>query len=263
MRGIGLFIVLGAGLAALAAAGAAKATEKKPEGIKPEVEPPDQWGPPVPGPVGKAPTAFELCVDPNMPSALRLEAEKAFAAENLMPADYEKMAAIYAEAGYPVMAKCLTDLGAEKLAAKKAEVARRGGLPHVIRMGDIPSLMATWYTGVGTRFKELGPLNPQIGALKTKNGVTNYEKWIPGTEILIPAAWNPLDKPIPPPATNTKAPSDAALEKQRQEAEALVAAIQQAASATASSIAETSERAVDVALGPEINPATGQPYFAS
>lgn len=210
MKGIGLLIVVGAGLAALAATSSSKAEEKKPAGPQgPEVEPP------IPPPPVKTP--FELCVDPGMPASLVDEARAAFdpaQQKTMRPADFETLAKIFEDGGYPIMAECIAKMGREKAIAAKAEVERLGGMPHTIRMGDIPSLMATYYTGVASRFKELGPLNPQIGALKTVKGVTNYERWIPGTEILIPKAWNPLDKPVPPVATGGKAPSDKQVEAQ-------------------------------------------------
>lgn len=149
----------------------------------------------------KAPSAFESCVDPGMPPSLIDKAKQTFEAKGLAPKDYEDVASVYAKAGFPLMAACLQNLAKLKRAEQEVVVAQRGGLPHILRYGDIPSLMAAYYTGSPMRFKEFGPLNPQIGPLKTVNGVTNYTKWIPGTEVLIPAAWNPLDKPIPPPAT--------------------------------------------------------------
>lgn len=226
MKGIGLLLAVGAGLAILGAASSSKAEPKPSEPgptppFPPEVEPPGGGAMPSTAP---AKSAFELCVDDGMPAPLRLEAEKAFASKTLAPKDYEDLAAIYEDAGYPLMAKCLSDLGKAKEATLKAEVARRGGMPHVIRAGDIPSLMATYYTGTASRFKELGPLNPQIGSLKTVNGVTNYTKWNVGTEILIPAAWNPLDKPVPPVAR--KGPSDAEIEAQKAKEDAKKAAEQ-------------------------------------
>lgn len=211
MRGIGLLIVVGAGLAALAAASTSKA-EEKPSGPFP---PPP---PPPPPPTGKTP--FEMCVDPGMPASLVDEARAAFdpaQQKNMRPADFEALAKIFEDGGYPIMAECIAKIGREKSLAAKAELERLGGMPHTIRMGDIPSLMAVYYTGVASRFKELGPLNPQIGALKTVKGVTNYERWIPGTEILIPKSWKPLDKPIPPVATGGKGPTDAQVEEQKVE----------------------------------------------
>lgn len=257
MKGMGLLLVVGAGLVALAATSSAQAKPAQP-GPKgplgpPEIEPPDQGGPA---------SAFDRCVDPGMPDALKLEAQKAFAAKTLMPADYEGLSEVFASSGYPIMAECIAKLGRDKAASMKAEVARRGGLPHVIRQGDIPSLMATYYTGSAMRFKEFGPLNPQIGSLKTVNGVTNYTKWIPGTEILIPAAWNPLDKPIPPVARGGKIPTDKQVEQQTAEGSQLIAdtsdAVEaaktlagQAASAAQAAILETARQAEERAIQEE------------
>lgn len=145
------------------------------------------------------------CVDPSMPAKLREEVEKALAVDDLAPADYEKLAAAMKRAGYPMAAKCLSQKAKDRRAELEAELARLGGMPHVIRTGDIPSIMARYYTGDPMRFRDLPALNPQIGTLKTVNGVSNYPGWIVGRQILIPASWNPLDKPLPPPATGSVA----------------------------------------------------------
>lgn len=178
------------------------------------------WTMPPPGDLDqpqkpKAPSSFDSCVDPGMPPSLVDKAKQTFEAKGLAPKDYEDVASVYAKAGFPVMAACLQNLAKLKRAEQEVVVAQRGGLPHILRYGDIPSLMAAYYTGSPMRFKEFGPLNPQIGPLKTVDGVTNYTKWIPGTEVLIPAAWNPLDKPIPPPASGggAKAKSEDPLPK--------------------------------------------------
>ena len=176
-----------------------------------DIRPPGDLNLPQPP---KAPSAFESCVDPGMPPSLIDKAKQTFEAKGLAPKDYEDVANVYAKAGFPVMAACLQNLAKIKRAEQEVIVAQRGGLPHILRYGDIPSLMAAYYTGSPGRFKEFGPLNPQIGTLKTVNGVTNYTKWIPGTEVLIPAAWNPLDKPIPPAASGGgKAKADEPLPK--------------------------------------------------
>lgn len=94
--------------------------------------------------------------------------------------------------------------------------------PHTIRKDDIPNKLAQYYTGDGSRFKELGALNPQLGKLVTKTftpppmpgtgsvapvSVTNYEGWQIGKQILLPGSWKPYSKPLPKPASSTK-PTD-------------------------------------------------------
>lgn len=145
--------------------------------------------------------AGDECIDDHMPPDMKQQVKELLANKKITPADLE-LAGNAAEAnGFPKAAKCLRKRAKDKRAAAEAEVINKGGMPHIIRYGDIPSIMANYYTGDPLRFKELGPLNPQIGPLKTVNGVTNYQNWRPGLEILIPKSWNPLDKPVPPPAS--------------------------------------------------------------
>lgn len=78
--------------------------------------------------------------------------------------------------------------------------------PHIIRAGDIPSIMAFYYTGDGLRFKELGTRNPNLGQLKTIGGVSNYEGWKVGTKIFLPGNWKPYSKPLPKAPTSATSP---------------------------------------------------------
>lgn len=83
-----------------------------------------------------------------------------------------------------------------------APATEAGHMPFIIRFGDIPFLLATYYTGQGSRFFELEPINPHLGTLKKDSkGVSNYPGWIPGTQILIPAQWFPYTKNLPKPAS--------------------------------------------------------------
>lgn len=143
----------------------------------------------------------ESCYDAHLPADIRAQIEQMLSSTKLTQAEYEQAAAAASAGGFPKAAACLRQRGKDRRAAAELELQQKGGMPHVIRYGDIPSMMANYYTGSPQRFKELGPLNPQIGQLKTVNGVTNYTNWAPGVQILIPKAWNPLDKPVPPPAS--------------------------------------------------------------
>lgn len=71
-------------------------------------------------------------------------------------------------------------------------------MPFVIRMGDRPYGLAGWFTGNGGVFRELEPINPQLGPLLPAGSVPPYAGWIPGAQILIPAEWNPWARPSPP-----------------------------------------------------------------
>lgn len=157
---------------------------------------------PAPAPEGpKLPEGLKDCIDEAMPEELVVELVAAWESTTLTVLNFAEIASVLATDGWPKAAACF---------ARKAEqlVEKAGGLPHVIRSGDIPSLMAAYYTGDGSRFKELGKLNKKLGKLVTVNGVTNYQKWVVGTEILIPASWKPLSKPVPPVAGEAPKDSD-------------------------------------------------------
>lgn len=79
--------------------------------------------------------------------------------------------------------------------------------PFTIRAGDFPVAVATYYTGQGTRFKELEPLNPHLGKLTTVNNVSNYPGWQVGVLILLPPSWNGASKPLPKPGTTEPQPT--------------------------------------------------------
>ena len=144
---------------------------------------------------------FAACMDDGIPFELRADLEVAFKATDLLPADYREISGIMEASGYPKMAACFAKLADKRFAELSKVVDKQGGLPHTIRTGDIPSLLATYYTGDAARFRDLGgSLNKNLGKLKTVNGVSNYEGWKVGANILIPKSWNPLDKPLPPTA---------------------------------------------------------------
>lgn len=73
-----------------------------------------------------------------------------------------------------------------------------GTMPFVVRYGDRPYGLAKYYTGNGARFRELEPLNPQLGPMVTTGGVSNYQNWQAGLVITLPAEWLPAAKPMPP-----------------------------------------------------------------
>ena len=166
---------------------------------------PPMTGPAAPPPATpegpKVPEGLQGCLDDGMPEDLIVELIGAWESTTLTILNFAEIASVLAAEGWPKASACF---------AQKADkmVEKAGGLPHVIRSGDIPSLMAAYYTGDGSRFKELGKLNKKLGKLVTTNGVTNYQKWIVGTEILIPASWKPLSKPVPPVAGEAPKDSD-------------------------------------------------------
>lgn len=150
-------------------------------------------------------------VESNIPADLKATISQFLTKPGLTPADYTQMASAAQNAGYPKLAACLNQKATQVGNNAAAQVAAQGGMAFVIRYGDIPSHLADYYTGNATRWPELGPLNPQIGSVQTVNGVTNYSHWNVGTQILIPKAWNPLQKPLPAPLSGSgSAPSGSA-----------------------------------------------------
>lgn len=65
---------------------------------------------------------------------------------------------------------------------------------HTIRTGDIPSLMAAYYTGDQGRYKDLAAIKANGLGLGGPYGMTG---WNVGKTIQIPPSWNPYDKPVP------------------------------------------------------------------
>jgi hypothetical protein len=177
---------------------------RKPKSEAPATEPAKSEPP-------KTQDEFAACMDEGIPVELRADLEVAFKATDLLPADYREISGILEASGYPKMSVCFATLADKRLSDLSKVVDKQGGLPHTIRQGDIPSLLATYYTGDASRFKDLGgSLNKNLGKLKTVSGVSNYEGWKVGASILIPKAWNPLDKPLPPTAQGP-APKDSAI----------------------------------------------------
>jgi hypothetical protein len=177
---------------------------RKPKSEAPVTEPAKSEPP-------KTQDEFAACMDEGIPVELRADLEVAFKATDLLPADYREISGIMEASGYPKMAACFKTLADKRFAEFSKVVDKQGGLPHTIRQGDIPSLLATYYTGDAARFRDLGgSLNKNLGKLKTVGGVSNYEGWKVGAAILIPKAWNPLDKPLPPTAQGP-APKDSAI----------------------------------------------------
>lgn len=150
--------------------------------------------PPTPTPGG----ACQL--DANLPNDLRAQFSAALNSTTLSPADYEGLAQD-ADMDYPMTAACLRQKGKAVKVQQQVNLDTLGGMPFTIRQGDIPYLLAQYYTGNPARFPDLATLNPKLGPLTTTNGVSNYPGWQVGVSILIPKSWDPLSKPIPPVAT--------------------------------------------------------------
>lgn len=207
---LGLAAALGIGLLAFGASPAKADT-------KGGGAPPGGGGGALPGGGGIPPAGDKGCVmDANIPPDVRSQVQLALSSPGLTKADYDQLAQTTAAAGYPMAAACLTQKGNAVAIQQQNDVNIHGGMPFTIRTGDIPYLLAQYYTGVPARFRELEPLNPQLGPLT--NGpspvdpnltISYYPGWQVGTQILIPKAWNPLAKPLPPPATGGPPPPPA------------------------------------------------------
>jgi len=74
--------------------------------------------------------------------------------------------------------------------------------PFRIRSGDIPYYLAIYYTGDGSRVKEILAANPNMKAV-TKDGVTHYTPWNVGSIIQLPGSWPVASKPLPKPGSTT------------------------------------------------------------
>lgn len=195
-------------------------------------------GPGGPG-GGLPPGGWEDCFDDAMPPAFKTALAQVLATVTT-PEDLEAAAEMTANAGFPQAAECLLAKADELKGGGGGVVltppeipiswpgnippipgtvppipgtppgqggppGQQGDMPFAVRYGDYPYGLAIYYTGQGGRFKELEPLNPQLGPMVTKQGPQGaysiYQNWAPGLEIVLPASWNAWSKPLPIPGT--------------------------------------------------------------
>ena len=162
---------------------------------KPGASAPPNAAPPTTLPA--APQGFDACLDEGIPPEFVADLRGAYESKNLTPADFAQIAEVLVGQSFPKAAACFTSLGMKRGEEMAAQVQKDGGLKYTIVSGDTPVGIARYYTNDAGKFRELGKLNESVlGKLKTTGGVSNYPGWKPGVEILIPAAWKPLEKPF-------------------------------------------------------------------
>lgn len=171
---------------------------------------------------------FGQCLDDNMPPQMKQEINQILATVT-DPQALDTAAAAATQAGFPIAAACLKQKADELRGAAPSPGPTPGGIPGIpggipgvpttpkpepstnmiftVRWGDFPYGLAQYYTGQGARFKELEPLNPQLGPMITRQGPKGsysiYQNWAPGLEIQLPASWKPYEKPLPVAGTQT------------------------------------------------------------
>lgn len=138
-------------------------------------------------------------LDGNLSPALAAEIERMLADSSVAPEAIEQAADRFASK-YPVAARRLRERAEELRELQRLEAVRRGGTPFTVRMGDIPTRLATYYTGDGNRWRELPAANTHRNMrIVTKGGVTQLDPW--QGEVLLPLSWEAWRKPIPPVAS--------------------------------------------------------------
>lgn len=188
----------------------------QPPGTQPPGTQPPGTQPPGTQPPGTAPPTDEQAkcmadIDQHMPATTK-QLTCAFLHNPATTADALALAALSFKAqGYPIAAQMA-----------EAQAAKRGGgtpgvtppgtqppeqltaYPFKIRSGDIPYMLASYYTGNGARVKEILAVNPGMKAVtKTVNGkkTTFYQPWNVGDTINLPLSWDVPKKPLPKPGT--------------------------------------------------------------
>lgn len=173
---------------------------------------------------------FGHCLDDEMPPGMRNQVSEILTTV-VNPDELDKAAEAAANGGFPKAAACLKQK-AENIRKKNASGGpwvppsinklEMGNMPFTLRYGDFPYGLAQYYTGQGSRFRELENVNSNLGGwvqmpLKDQPGKTYgaYANWAPGLLIKIPQDWSPWNKAYPKPGSQTasnKYPAKAAKE---------------------------------------------------
>jgi hypothetical protein len=160
--------------------------------------------PPPPGvPVTPPPGAAQL--DPNMPAEVRAQVEKMLADPEADPFALEEAAAALGPR-FPLAAAALRARAAELKDRERLACIQRGSSDFLVRFGDLPSRMAQYYTGDGSRFREIPPLNPGMQTVTKPSPITGQmttflQPFNPGQTVKLPCSWKTWEKPLPPVAT--------------------------------------------------------------
>ena len=160
--------------------------------------------PKPPTPMDDIPPVFSYgdCFDDHLPEELKNQFNQALA--NITNVSLlDQAAATAAAGGFPKVAACLKQK-ADELRGGPPPIqppVASGNMPYMLGFGDYPYGLSAYYTGQGMRYKELEPLNPQLGPMENKNGVSQYRNWdqlaANGETIILPAGWNPWQTPLP------------------------------------------------------------------
>lgn len=119
---------------------------------------------------------------------------------NASPEALEEAADLLESQGRKSDAQKLRARAAELRAEQQAADMARGSSLFTIRSGDLPYKLAQYYTGDSQKFREIPPLNQDVGMrVVHKNGGTFLEPWR-GT-IKLPLSWKVWSKPLPPTAS--------------------------------------------------------------
>jgi hypothetical protein len=164
--------------------------------ITPTLPPPGIVPPPPPG---------GAQLDPNMPPEVRAQVEKMLADPEADPFALEEAAAALAPR-FPLAAAALRARAAELKDRERLACIQRGSSDFLVRFGDLPSRMAQYYTGDGSRFREIPPLNPGMQTVTKPSPITGQpttflQPFNPGQTVKLPCSWKTWEKPLPPVAT--------------------------------------------------------------
>ena len=182
-------------------------------GTPPGTTPPGTTPPDVPPPTGTDEyTHCMATIDEHMPEQTKnLSCQFIYAPAT--SADALNLAAqSFLVQGYPKAAAMATEQAAKKgggtpgVEPPEVEPPESVNTPFKIRSGDIPYMLASYYTGDGGRVKEILAVNPGMKSVtKTVDDrkVTYYQPWNVGQIIYLPADWAVPTKPLPKAGTTT------------------------------------------------------------
>ena len=144
--------------------------------------------------------------DAGMPSDVVEMINAALSDPNLSPEACEAMAGELEKAGYPSGARALRDRAKAIRLKRRLDDEKAGGTPFTIRAtkqgnaADLPWNTAKHYTGDGNRWREIVPVNSQLGMIVKDTKVGAFpDPWRAGLTILLPLAWEARGKPLPKP----------------------------------------------------------------
>jgi len=161
---------------------------------------PDNQPPIPPGgkPVPLPPPIVDDGLDADMPAALRAEVLAMLVKPDASPEALEAFATDL-EPKYPRAASKLRARAAELRAIARAKNEARGFTPFKIRLGDLPYLVSTHYTGEPSRWHEIKKKGVPFTTARLK---THWN----GT-VELPLDWNAESKTLPPVAHGQSASS--------------------------------------------------------